>query len=137
MQPYIKILFICFVSLLTSCIRHGAESVDVKFKSYEFYPAYSTLDTSYYLVSYENKSDEILKNPYLRISVKDTSDKVFKKIIFSDSKNFNSVNPNSSFTVKFNVTNDIDFTKVGKIKFFLSWTNSKNKTSVRRTIRYF
>lgn len=128
---------LCVLSIiLFSCIRKGAESKDVKYLSYNYYPAVYVGDTSFYLVNYENKSSAVLRSPYIRVAVKDTSSKLFHKLLYSDSKNLLDIPAHSSFSVRFDVFQAIDFNNVAKIKFYLSWTNSKDNKSIRRSVRY-
>ncbi len=128
---------LCVLSIiLFSCIRKGAESKDVKFLSHNFYPAVYVGDTSFFLVNYQNKSNVVLRSPFIRLAVKDTSSKLFHKTLYSDSKNLGDIPANSSFSIRFDVFNNIDFNKVAKIKFYLSWTNSNDNKSIRRSVKY-
>lgn len=133
-----KIFFICSYILvalfLDGCFHYGSGSKYVKFDSYVLASDGNNGDSNFFYVTYKNKGPEPLKNPYLRMVIKDTSDKIFKKILFSDSRIFSEVPGHSDFTIKFFAGNYIPGNDVGKVKFYLEWTNKKGKKSVKRTI---
>lgn len=122
--------------VLGSCIHKGKESKYVKFHGYQLVTDGNNGDSVFFELRYENKSDVPLKDPYCRMAIKDTSDKIFKHILFSDSKNFEDVPAHTWFNVYF-YSDGFQFSdEVGKVKCYLSWTNSKGKRSIRRSVEY-
>ena len=130
------LLFFLTAILITSCIRKGKESKYVKFHGYQLVTDGNNGDSVFFELRYENKSDYPLKEPYCRMVIKDTSDKIFKPILFSDSDNLPEVPAHTWFNVYF-YSDGFQFTNdVGKVKCYLSWTNSKGKRSFRRSVDY-
>jgi hypothetical protein len=122
--------------VLTSCLHKGAQSKYVKCYGYSLIGDGNNNDSSFFRLSYENKSGSPLKEPFVRMVIKDTSDKLFKPILFSDSKNLPDVPAHTSFYVDF-YARDFQFSnETGKAKLYLSWTNSKGKRSIRRKVEY-
>jgi hypothetical protein len=121
--------------LLAACIRKGAESKYVKFKGYQLIGDGNDNDSTFFELTYENKSDQPLKEPYIRMVIKDTSAKMFKPILFSDSKNFEDVGAKQYFNIYFYSKGYQFSAETGKMKFYLEWTNSKGKRSFRRAVR--
>jgi hypothetical protein len=131
-QFILSSLLLCFV--VTSCIHKGRESKYVKFKGYQLVTDGNNGDSVFFELHYENKSDYPLKEPFCRMVIKDTSDKMFKPILFSDSKVFADVPAHSHFYVYF-YSKGFEFSDaVGKVKCYLSWTNSKGKNAFRRSV---
>lgn len=132
---YILAFFILAVSL-SACIAMGKGSHKVKYDGYYLSGDGNDNDSAFFYVSFKNKSDYPLVEPNLMVTVKDTSDKTFKKTIWTGDTTFADQAANSNFTVKL-YAEDFYFTdEVGKVKFFLSWTNKKGKGSFRRRIVY-
>jgi hypothetical protein len=122
--------------VFTSCFHKGAQSKYVKFHGYSLVGDGNDNDSSFFRLDYENKSDYPLKAPYVRMVIKDTSSKLFKPILFSDSKNLDDIPSHTSFSVWF-FSDGFQFSSaVGKVKCYLSWTNSNGKRSIRRTVEY-
>lgn len=121
--------------LLAACIRKGTESKYVKFKGYQLIGDGNDNDSTFFELRYENKSDQPLKEPYIRMVIKDTSAKMFKPILFSDSKNFEDVGAKQYFNIYFYAKGYQFSAETGKMKFYLEWTNSKGKRSFRRAVR--
>ena len=134
MKFYVKI---CILSIiLSSCIRYGAESRYVKYQHFTYNPAISVGDTSYYLVTYTNKSAFPLITPSLSITVKDTAKGiVFLHTLYRGHKNLDTIPDSTEFSVRFNVLKEFDQAKIHKIKFKLYWTNSEGKRSFRRSVK--
>lgn len=128
--------FFVLAFLAVSCLHKGKESKYVKFHGYQLVGDGNNNDSAFFELRYENKSSVPLKAPYCRISIKDTSDKFFKPILFSDAKNFEDVPAHTWFNVYF-YSDGFQFSNaVGKVKCYLSWTNSKGKRSIRRAVEY-
>lgn len=130
------ILLLSATVLATACIHKGAESKQVKFLGFDLVGDGNNNDSTFFELRYENKSSIPLKEPYLRMVIKDTSDKVFKHILYSESQNLPDIAAHSPFTVYFYAENFQYSAKVGKTKFYLSWTNSKGKKSIRRKVEF-
>lgn len=134
-----RLLFIaiaCILLSLTGCFHHGADSKYVKYDSYELACDGNDCDSNYFYLNFRNNGSEPLKSPYVRFVIKDTSDKMFKPILFSDSKTINDIPPYTSFTIKLYAGNFQLSSEVGKSKVYFSWTNKKGKKSVRRSVSY-
>jgi hypothetical protein len=134
-----KQLIFCALILsivVTGCLHKGAQSKYVKCYGYSLVGDGNNNDSSFFRLSYENKSGSPLKEPFVRMVIKDTTDKFFKPILFSDSKSFPDVPAHSSFTVDFYSKNFEFSNEVGKVKLYLSWTNSKGRNSIRRKVEY-
>lgn len=130
------VLITAILVVLGSCIHKGKESKYVKFHGYQLVTDGNNGDSVFFELRYENKSDYPLKEVYCRMAIKDTSDKIFKHILFSDSDNLPDVPAHTWFNVYF-YSDGFQFTDaVGKVKCYLSWTNSKGKTSFRRSVEY-
>ncbi len=124
------------VLALSSCIALGKGSRKVKYDSYALIGDGNDNDSSFFMVYFKNKSDYPLIEPNLSVSVKDTSDKMFKKSLFYNDVDFEDVAAHTDFVVKV-YAKDFYFTdEVGKIKLILDWTNKKGKNSFRRRIVY-
>lgn len=125
----------CVLYLASSCVRWGAESRYVKFDGYELVGDGNNDDSTFFEIKYRNNSDTSLRGPYLRMVIKDTSGKFFKPILYSHSDNHPDVPAHSEVVYRY-YAKDFTFTgATGKKKFFYSWTNSKGKSSVRRSVR--
>lgn len=133
MKHSVLLLFLVF--LAAACIRKGAESKYVKFKGYQLIGDGNDNDSTFFELRYENKSEHPLVDPYIRMVIKDTSSKVFKPILFSDSRNFEDVGAKQYFNVCFYAKGFQFSSETGKMKFYLEWTNSKGKRSFRRAVR--
>ena len=122
--------------LASSCIRHGAQSRYVKYQSFSYNPAVFVGDTSYYLITYKNKSAFPLIEPVLNITVKDTvKGIVFYRTLYRGHKELADIPDSTEFSVRFNVLKEFDQASINKIKFKLHWTNSEGKRSFRRSVR--
>lgn len=133
MKWSVIILFLVSV-FVTACLHKGAESKQVKFYGYDLVGDGNNNDSTFFELRYENKSSIPLKEPYLRMVIKDTSDKIFKHILYSESQNLADIPAHTPFTVYFYAENFQFSAAVEKAKFYLSWTNSKGKKSIRRSI---
>lgn len=135
MKPFLSLLLL-FTLLNVGCVRKGLESKYVKLESQQLVSDGNNNDSNFFEIRYTNQSPNPITDPYLRMAIKDTSSKFFKKTLYSESKNFPTVPANTNFTVLL-YAEDFQYSDVvGKTKFFLSWTNSEGKTSIRRSIRY-
>jgi hypothetical protein len=130
-----RLTFLIALLLLAACIRKGAESKYVKFKGYQLVGDGNNNDSTFFKLTYENKSEHPLKEPYIRMVIKDTSAKMFKPILFSDSRNFEDVGAKQYFDIYFYAKGFQFSSETGKLKFYLEWTNSKGKRSFRRAVR--
>lgn len=127
-----------FILLLTmsACYHRGAESKHVKYDSYELVNDGNNGDSSFFKIYYQNTSDYPLKSAWMRLTIKDTSSKIFKSTLFSDAKDLPEIPAKTNFTVVF-YAKDFQFgDEVGKLKFYLTWENHKGKKSVRRVVDY-
>lgn len=129
-------LIAVFAILVSSCIGMGKGSRKVKYNGYYLGGDGNNNDSTFFYVSFKNKSDYPLLSPNLGITVKDTSSKMIKPIIWSGNVDFADQAANSEFTVKVYAEDYTETDEVGKIKFLLDWTNKKGKTSFRRRIVY-
>jgi len=124
------------VLLNTGCVRKGLESKYVKLDNHELVGDGNNNDSNFFQIRYTNQSPNPITDPYLRMAIKDTSSKLFKKTLYSESKTFPTVPANTDFIVLL-YAEDFQYSDlVGKTKFFLSWTNSEGKSSIRRSVRY-
>ena len=132
-----KSLFaIAALIILSGCYHRGAESKYVKFDSYELVGDGNNGDSNFFHVYYHNESDYPLKAPWLSMTIKDTSSKMFKHTLFSAAKDLPDIEANTNFVVTF-YAEDFQFSdNVGKLKFMLRWKNHKGRTSVRREVDY-
>ena len=132
-----SLCLLCFFTLLsTGCVRKGLESKYVKLESHQLVGDGNNNDSNFFQIRYTNQSPNPIADPYLRMAIKDTSSKLFKKTLYSESKNFPTIPANTYFTVLLYADDFQYYDLVGKTKFFLSWTNSEGKTAIRRSIRY-
>lgn len=128
--------FAVFALVLTSCIAIGKGSHKVKYSSYALVGDGNDNDSSFFIVNFKNKSEYPLLEPNLMMTIKDTSGKMLKHTLFSNSVDFEDVQAHTDFSVKL-YAKDFYFTdEVGKVKLLLDWTNKKGKTSFRRRIVY-
>lgn len=127
--------YIICVLVLSSCIRWGAQSKYVKFDGYELVGDGNDNDSSFFEIKYRNNSDTLLRGPYLRMVIKDTSRKFFKPILYSHADNHPDVPAHSEVVYRYYAKGFTYTGSTGKKKFFYSWTNSKGKSSVRRSVR--
>ena len=128
--------FAFFLLVLTSCIALGKGSHKVKYSSYALIGDGNNNDSSFFIVNFKNKSEYPLLEPNLVMTIKDTSSKMIKHSLFSNSATFDDVAAHTDFSVKL-YAKDFYFTdEVGKVKLLLSWTNQKGKSSFRRRIVY-
>lgn len=133
-----SLILLCLIVTfsVSSCIRHGAESRYVKYQHFTYNPAIFVGDTSYYLVTYKNKSAFPLIAPSVKITVKDTAQGlVFFKTLYRGYKYLDTVADSTEFSVRFNVLKEFDQASINKIKFVLYWTNSEGKRSFRRSVK--
>jgi hypothetical protein len=93
-------------------------------------------DSTFFMVSFKNKSDYPLVEPDLLMTIKDTTGKWLSGTMFSSLVYFEDQAAHSNFTVKVYAEGFTFSDEVGKIKFLLSWTNKKGKNSFRRRIVY-
>ncbi|MCC6701638.1 MAG: hypothetical protein IT221_08940 [Fluviicola sp.] len=129
------LMLLSFLLLASSCFRWGAESKYLKFRDYEQVGDGNNNDSSFFIVKYENIGDYAIVDPYLRMTIKDTSSKWFRFPMFSESGTFPTIPPHSTAEMEFYADNFQFTDAVGKIKFYFSWTNSKGKSSGRRSVR--
>ena len=129
------LLLLSVIICCTSCFRWGAESKYLKFREYEHVSDGNNNDSSFFVVTYENIGDFQITDPYLRMTIKDTSSKLFRFPMYSESGTFPSIPPHSSAELSFYADNFQFTDAVGKIKLYFSWTNSKGRSSGRRSIR--
>lgn len=122
--------------VLSACIAKGKGSRKVKYDGYYLSGDGNDNDSSFFYVSFKNKSDYPLIEPDLLMTVKDTSSKMISKTLFSSLVYFEDQAANSNFTVKVYAEDYTPSSEVGKIKFLLSWTNKKGRNSFRRRIVY-
>lgn len=122
--------------LAASCLHKGAESKYVKFMGCTLVSDGNNNDSSFFKIDYENKSDQPLKDPFVRMVIKDTSDKMFKPILFSASDNLDDIPAHTAFTVSFYSEGFQYSDATGKTKYYLSWTNSNGKRSIRRRVEH-
>lgn len=131
-KSFAFLLFFNF--MLVSCFHRGDESKYVKFDFYELATDGNDGDSNFFYLHFKNNSNHTLKDPYLRMVIKDTSSKIFKPRLFSDSETFTEIPANTAFTAAFYAGSFQFGDDVGKIKIYLSWTNHKGKKGVRRVI---
>jgi len=122
--------------VLSACIAKGKGSRKVKYDGYYLSGDGNDNDSSFFYVSFKNKSDYPLIEPDLLMTVKDTSSKMISKTLFSSLVYFEDQAANSNFSVKVYAEDYTPSSEVGKIKFLLSWTNKKGRNSFRRRIVY-
>lgn len=121
---------------LSACFHRGADSKHVKYDYYELVNDGNNGDSSFFKVYYKNESNYPLKSAWLKMTIKDTSSKMFKSTLFSDLQDLPEIPAKTNFKVVF-YAKDFQFgDNVGKLKFYLSWKNHKGKTAVRRVVDY-
>lgn len=130
------LLFVPILLAISSCIRWGHESKFVRFDGYELVGDGNDNDSTFFIVSYRNKCESWLGAPYCRMVIKDTSGKIFGSGLYSQSEVIPDVAPKTNFSIKLYAENFQFTDEVGKVKFYLSWTNGKGKNSVRRHVEY-
>jgi hypothetical protein len=133
-----KHLFIgsLIVFVLSACIAKGKGSHKVKYDGYYLTGDGNNDDSTFFMVSFKNKSDYPLVEPDLLMTIKDTTGKWLSGTMFSSLVYFEDQAAHSNFTVKVYAEGFTFSDEVGKIKFLLSWTNKKGKNSFRRRIVY-
>lgn len=132
-----KFLLIGFCSfMLVACVKWGKGSKHVSFEGYQLVGDGNDNDSTFFEVHYKNKGNDSLINTYCRMVVKDTTSKLFKGTLFSDSNKGIGVSPRSDFYYYFYAADYNPSSDVGKVKFYLSWTNPKDRRSGVRKIIY-
>lgn len=127
---------ILLAGILTSCIKWGNGSKNVKFEDYQLVGDGNDNDSTFFEVEYFNKGNDSILEPLCKITIKDTTDKLIKKTLYSNSQEINFVAPHQSFYFHI-YAGDFQLTsEVGKLKFILLWKNKKGKTSGVRKIIY-
>ncbi len=134
MKQWVSYLSVLFI--MSSCIRWGHESRFVRFDGYTMVGDGNDNDSTFFIVSYRNKCKSWLGEPYCRMVIKDTTGKLFGSGLYSNSETIQDVEPLTDFSFKFYADNFTFTDEVGKVKFYLSWTNGKGKTAVRRHVDY-
>src|SRR6218665_3053382 len=133
-----KMKYLCgsflLLLVLSACIAKGKGSHKVKYSGYYLTGDGNDDDSTFFMVSFKNKSDYPLVKPDLMMTIKDTSSKMISKTLFSSVVYFEDQAANSDFTVKVYAEGFTFSSEVGKIKFLLSWTNPKGRISFRRRI---
>lgn len=122
--------------VLSSCIAMGKGSRKVKYDNYFLVGDGNDNDSSFFFVYFKNKSDYPLVNPDLSMTIKDTTNKMISKTLYSSYTTFADVPAHTDFYVKVYAEDFYFSDEVGKIKLLLSWTNKKGKNSFRRRIVY-
>ncbi len=144
MKHFISKRFFLFLILstigsyfLVSCVKYGEDKKKVKLSNYQLIGDGNNDDSTFFYFSITNENSHELKDPYLRMVAKDTSDKILFSTLFRETEELPNIPANSTYshsiyTEKFEINDE-----VGKIKVKLEWTNSKNKNSFIRKVYYF
>lgn len=128
--------WILIAGMLTSCIKWGNGSKFIKFEDYQLVGDGNNNDSTFFEVEYFNKGNDSILEPLCSITIKDTTDKLIKKTLYSNSQEISFVPPHQSFYF-YIYAEDFQLTsEVGKLKFILLWKNKKGKTSGVRKIIY-